>query len=156
MQQFYPWLLALVAGCFLALMIAINGQVAAQTSPVVASWLAHGVGAAAALLLVMLLSRKLSRKRPSTRTANGPAPWWSYLGGVPGAFVVVLSAIAVNSPLGLTGTLALGIVGQTFFGLMCDQFGWFGLPQRRLTMMDGVITSCFLTGGLLLILARST
>jgi len=152
MQQFYPWLLALVAGCFLALMIAINGQMAAQTSPMLASWLAHGVGAVAALMLVALLSRK----RQSTRTVNGPAPWWSYLGGVPGAFVVVLSAIAVNSPLGLTGTLALGIVGQTFFGLMCDQFGWFGLPQRRLTMMDGVITSCFLTGGLLLILARST
>ena len=55
MQQFYPWLLALVAGCFLALMIAINGQMAAQTSPMLASWLAHGVGAAAALLLVMLL-----------------------------------------------------------------------------------------------------
>ncbi len=78
-------------------------------------------------------------------------PFWAYLGGIPGAATVVLAAITVNSPLGLSGSLALIMAGQVLFGLSCDALGLFGLTKRSLTLKDGV-TLLLMTAGCLLTL----
>jgi transporter family-2 protein len=144
--------MALAAGIVLAVMIDWNSQLARHSSPLFASWVAHGVGAMASLALVTLLS---------ARTAGGKAgpegrwPLWSYLGGIPGAFTVLLAAITVNSALGLAGTLALMLIGQMVFGIIADAFGFFGLqhvlPSRREMCAIGLV----LCGSIVIILARS-
>jgi transporter family-2 protein len=80
------------------------------------------------------------------------APWWAYFGGISGAATVILTSTAVNSPLGLSGTLALGLAGQVAFSVAADSWGLFGLPKRRPDMRDIVALGLVVTGGALIIL----
>ncbi|CAN7625370.1 DMT family transporter [Rhizobium rhizogenes] len=144
--------LALVAGAVLAVMIDWNSLLARHSSPLFASWTAHGIGVLASLALVTFLPVR-------TATAQAPLegrwPLWSYLGGIPGAFTVLLAAITVNSALGLAGTLALMLIGQMVFGIAADAFGILGLrrvlPDRR----DICAIALVLFGSIVIILARS-
>jgi transporter family-2 protein len=145
-------ILAIIGGVLLALMITLNSLLGSFSSPLYASWVAHGVGAIVALILVQLMAR-----RPTAKPMGKEwAPYWSYLAGIPGAAVVAVAAITVNSKIGLTGTLALGIVGQIIFGLLSDQFGWFGLPKRSIRVKDVIVLLMVLSGSGLIIFSRGS
>ncbi|MGD1824232.1 DUF606 domain-containing protein [Chromobacterium violaceum] len=143
LKNYGPSLLALFAGALLALMIHCNSRLAAYGNPLTASWLAHAIGTLAALLLW----KTQRRARPGI---DRP-PRWAYLGGVPGALVVALAAITVNSPLAMSGTLALGMAGQMLFGLLSDRFGLFGMPRRSLRLNDALALPLVLSGCAVLI-----
>ncbi|MCC3768665.1 DMT family transporter [Streptomyces sp. UNOC14_S4] len=167
-----------------------NGILANHTSSVFGSWVAHGLGAVVALVLVVLTGRALRPGRKAAGGGNGPAgeregregkdeagnagagnaeagkggrgsgsgsgqraaaPLWSYLGGIPGAFTVMLASIAVNSDLELSGTIALMLVGQVLFGIVSDSFGLFGTPRRRLVLADFLVVLSVLAGSALII-----
>ncbi|KYQ96473.1 hypothetical protein AWY96_24345 [Serratia plymuthica] len=147
--RFSDPLLALTAGALLALMISVNSVLASYNSPLFASWVAHGVGAIAAWLLLLLLLRRRTPLSPATAP-----PRWAYLGGIPGALTVVVAAITVNSPLALAGSLALMLTGQVLFGMLSDSRGWFGAIQRRLRTNDIIATLLILAGCALLIFLR--
>lgn len=83
-----------------------------------------------------------------------PAPAWAYLGGVSGAATVILASTAVNTPVGLSGTLALGLAGQVIFSLAADTWGFFGLPKRRPDARDLATLGLILAGSALIIFAR--
>lgn len=150
MTRLVPMLLALLGGAVLALMIGLNSQLYAYVSPLLASWIAHGTGAIAALALMLVMTRR-RRKRAATKTS---IPWWAYLGGVSGALLVVLAVITVNGFLGITGTLVLSIVGQVVFGLFNDQFGWFGLEKHPVTRARLFSVLPIVVGSLLIVLAK--
>ncbi|WP_394827791.1 DMT family transporter [Pendulispora albinea] len=147
------WLLALAGGALLAVMIDFNSLMAKHSTPVLASWIAHGIGSVAALALVLLGSQFFRRAKDGAARTKGPP--WAYLGGVPGALTVVLAAIAVNSRLALSGTLALMLVGQVLFGIVCDRFGLFGIAKRKLVLTDFYVVVSILAGSALLIFFRS-
>ena len=86
---------------------------------------------------------------------KAPAPFWAYLGGISGAATVVLSSFAVNSPVGLPGTMALGLAGQLAFSASADKWGLFGLQKRSLTARDFAALALVLTGSTLIILSGS-
>ena len=138
-------LAAFASGGLLTLMLWFNGAMAAATTPAFASLAAHATGTVAAGLVLALW--------PATRGAGvlARAPAWAYLGGLSGALTVIVTAVAVNSPLALTGTLALGLAGQVLFGLFADARGLFGLPRRRPDLRDAVSVA-LIAGGSLLIL----
>jgi transporter family-2 protein len=140
--------LALAGGITLASMLAINSELAAFSSPLLASWLAHGVGAVISFFLLLLVSALIGKK-VSLLPKSG-TPIWAYLGGVPGALTVILAAITVNSPLGLSGSIVLIMAGQLLFGLISDTLGLFGLPKRSININDGfallfLISGCLIT-----------
>ncbi|MFT4182740.1 MAG: DMT family transporter [Rhizobium sp.] len=143
--------LALAAGMVLAVMIDWNSLLARHSSPLFASWTAHGIGALASSVLVTLL-----RGNPATGLAASHGRWsfWSYLGGIPGAFTVLLAAITVNSHLGLAGTLALMLIGQMVFGIVADAFGLFGLRRTLPGRRDMGAIALVLCGSIVIILAR--
>jgi transporter family-2 protein len=87
--------------------------------------------------------------------AEGRWPLWSYLGGIPGALIVLLAALTVNSPLGLAGTLALMLIGQILFGLAADTFGLFGLARKTFAQRDLMAFGLIVAGSLAIIVARS-
>lgn len=151
MARWADWSIALAAGVVLAVMIQINSQMATYAGPVLASWIAHGLGTIVAVLLIAV-SAGISR--PSV-PATGPAPAWAYLGGIPGALTVVLAALAVNSSLGLSGTLVLMLVGQIIFGLLSDRFGLLGIPKRALARRDAVAALLVFAGGALLLFGKA-
>lgn len=131
--------LAFASGGILSLMTLCNAVMAAGTSGHFSSLAAHGTGTVAALILLALL--------PKARGAwRGGAPLWAYAGGLMGAMTVILGVIAVNSPLALSGMIALGLLGQTLYSLLADRFGWFGLPVRRPDLRDGAVVALILAG----------
>ncbi|CAI1612977.1 Uncharacterized protein conserved in bacteria [Serratia proteamaculans] len=149
-EHFSHPLLALAAGALLALMISINSVLASYNSPLLASWVAHGIGAITAWLLLLLLNLRPPKSSPSSVAV----PRWAYFGGIPGALTVVLAAITVNSPLALSGSLALMLTGQVLFGMLSDSCGWFGVMKRRLNANDIIATLLILSGCALLIFLR--
>lgn len=149
------WLLAVTGGVLLTLMTQFNGELAHHTTPVFASWTAHALGALVALALVALTARATRRAASggSVRldAPEGRTPLWFRLGGIPGAFVVMLSAIAVNSSLELAGTIALMLTGQVLFGIASDHWGLLRIPKRRITAMDLTVAGCVLAGSVLIV-----
>jgi transporter family-2 protein len=155
MQRPIDWttLLALVAGVVLAVMTDWNSQLARHSSPLFASWTAHGIGTIASMALVLILL--LRGKKTTVSVPHRRWPLWAYLGGVPGAFTVLLAAITVNSALGLAGTLALLLVGQIAFGVCADYFGFFRLPRRQQQPRETIGFALVLIGSMVIIVARS-
>jgi transporter family-2 protein len=139
------WILAFVGGLLLALMIHCNSLLAHHTTSVFASWVAHGLGAIAALALVALRPRT-----PAVSDAARP-PLWFYAGGIPGAFTVILAAVAVNSSLTLSGAIAFMLVGQVVFGITSDQLGLLRTPRRRVATTDLLGALAVLAGSALII-----
>ena len=147
--------LALAAGVVLAMMIDRNSALARHSSPLFASWVAHGIGAIASLLFVMAWA--IASRRVGGGLAASPArgPLWAYFGGIPGAMTVLLAAITVNGPLGLAGTLALMLVGQMIFGMIADGLGWLGMARRTFTQRDLFAAALVIAGGAMIILSRN-
>jgi transporter family-2 protein len=146
--------MALAAGVVLAVMTDWNSLLARHSSPLFASWTAHGVGAAASLTLVALLSARTATEKAAARP-EARWPLWSYLAGIPGAFTVLLAAITVNSVLGLAGTLALLLIGQMVFGIVADAFGFLGLQRAFPSRREIGAIALVLCGSIVVILARS-
>jgi|SRR6218665_627105 len=155
MERSTDWLLAIAGGALLALMINYNSLLAKHTTPVFASWVAHGLGAGAALVLVGLYSRVFRSTSQETKPQPVGAPLWFYLGGIPGTFTVILAAITVNGGLSLSGTIALMLVGQVLFGIASDYFGLFRTPKRRIVAADFFVALSVLTGSALIIFGRA-
>ncbi|MEV1019276.1 DMT family transporter [Streptomyces sp. NPDC050264] len=142
------WLLACAGGVLLTLMTRFNAELAAYSTAAYASWIAHALGAAVALGLVGIAAR---RPFDPPDLSPGRAPLWFHLGGIPGALVVTLSAIAVNSDLALAGTTALMLTGQILFGIASDAWGLLRVPRRRITGVDLASALCVLGGSLLIV-----
>lgn len=129
-------------------MVHFNGMLARYGNALFSSWTAHGTGTVAALIYLAVLYRKPDGGIP----AKPKAPLWAYFGGVVGAAIVMLTSTAVNSPLALSGTIALGLAGQVIFSLAADFWGLFGLPKRRPEARDLCAIALILGGSALIIL----
>ena len=148
------WLMAILGGLLLALMINYNSLLARHTTPVFASWVAHGIGAAAAVVLVVLYARTVRPADPAEGPRTRP-PLWFYAGGIPGTFTVILAAITVNSSLTLSGAIAFMLVGQVSFGILSDRFGLFRTARRRIVTTDLLGALAVLAGSTLIIFGGS-
>lgn len=144
-------LLAIMSGVLLTLMIMSNSYLSQFTSPLKASWLTHGVGAVFSFAVFMLF-----RLRNKHVVLKGKTSIISYLAGIPGAFTVLLAAITVNSPLSLSGSIVLMLVGQVVFGLVIDYFGFFGLrvKGKRIDTSDLIVSALFILGSTLIVLGK--
>ncbi|QUM81629.1 DMT family transporter [Moritella sp. 5] len=143
-------ILAIIGGGLLAMMIHINSQLALETSAINASWLAHGLGGLLALGLYNVVIKAVSLPTP----IKSDVPKLFYLGGLPGAFTVILASVTVNSAIGLSGTLALGLIGQLICSIFCEALGLFGLRKRKLTLLELLPISLVVFGSILIISQR--
>lgn len=138
------------SGCLLTLMVHFNGELGRYGNALFASWAAHGTGTVAALVFLGLL---WFRRKPAAASGNEKpkAPLWAYLGGLSGAITVILTSMTVNSPLALSGTLALGLAGQVVFGLAADRWGFLGMPRRKASLRDFAALALIVAGSALII-----
>ena len=134
---------AFLTGGLLSLMVLFNGTLATYGSLFFASWVPHLTGTVAALVFLAVMRPK--------RAASARPPLWVYLGGVSGAITVMLTSATLNSPLALSGTIALGLAGQMIFSLIADMRGMFGLPQRMPVSRDYFAVALVIGGSLILI-----
>ena len=120
-------LFAFVAGLAGALQIAVQARLGERVGSVEALACASTVGAACALL-VLLVARG-----GAGRVGEGfSGPKWLLLGGVMSAVIVL--AITVAGPrIGTVATTALLIAGQFTLASLIDRNGWFGVDRVALS-----------------------
>lgn len=149
--HWFVYCIVLGTGGLLSLMVQLNGTLARFSNSFYSSWVAHGTGMIAAFIILVIVRKY--RVLP-IRGAKA-LPFWAYLGGIAGAITVILTSHGVNSPVGLAGTLALGLVGQAFFGLIADRFGLLGLPKRPLRIHDFAALCLVLMGSMVILFSRT-
>ena len=126
-------LLSFLSGVILAVMLQANGGLSGQFGVYHAALYVHIVGAAFAVLLLLLTHQRVS--------GAGGLPLWMYLGGVIGVLTTVLHNLAF-SHISLTSIMALGLLGQLALSCLMDRFGWFGMERRRQDLsVPGVLLS---------------
>lgn len=140
--------LAFAVGMVLIIQVGMNSTLRARLgSPLLAALISFLVGTVVLALLVLL-----SRAPLPNRAQLLALPGWAWLGGVLGAFYVVVSVI-VGPRIGAAALLALIVLGQLVTSLTVDHFGWLGFPQHTLTPLR-LLGAALLFGGVLLVVHR--
>jgi bacterial/archaeal transporter family-2 protein len=138
-----PILGILLGGAFLSAQAPINAALAkALGDPVLAACISFGIG------FVVLAALSALRGSWSSASAMAAVPWWSWLGGLLGAFYVSIVIWGVPQ-LGVVSTVAALIFGQVAAALILDAVGAFGLPVQAITWQR-LLAAGMILGGLIL------
>lgn len=142
------WLLliaAFVAGVVAPVQAGVNSQLRL--------WAGHPAWAALASFTVgtfsLLLYYVVMRLPWPPVAALLQAPWWSWLGGLLGAYYVA-SSIVLAPRLGSTVLIALVIAGQLTVSLVLDHFGLIGFPKHSVNPAR-ILGALLLLAGVVLI-----
>ena len=111
-----------LVGLLIAIMVLVNGTLASYFGDYAATVIIHIVG----LVLVSIIL--LARRQKIKFSRQIPLYWFS--GGAVGAFMVIFNNMCFNK-LGVSLTLALGLVGQLIASAIIDHYGLFGLSISR-------------------------
>lgn len=133
--------LSMLCGALIALSIVFNGQLAAFYGTYSSTILVHIVGMAA--IVTIMLIKRASFRAPLCR-------WYLYSGGLIGLFTVVFNSLAFRS-ISVSVLLAIGLLGQTLFSLVIDQFGLFDTRRQR-THPAKAIGIALVLGGIIVML----
>ena len=121
-----PWLsllLAAISGALMAVQGSLNASLGKIVGLLETTFVVHAVGTAilAALLFVFQMGK-------GDLSAIGSAPWYSYLGGVVGVFIIYLVAASIPG-VGVGNATTAIIVGQVLTAVAIDCTGLFGLSK---------------------------
>jgi len=130
--------MALLSGIVLAVQTGINTQLRSFLgSPVQAIFVSFCVGTALTSLALV------GTRSPVPLTLWARMPWWMWLGGVCGLFIVSTNILAAPR-LGAALLMSLAIAGQLGAAVVLDHYGAFGFPVHP-------ISAGRLAGGVLLL-----
>lgn len=127
-----------IIGVLIASMVLLNGALAAVTGNLSSSIIIHISGLIVVTLIVLY-------KKSSLLPSKHLSPIW-YFGGMIGALTVLFNNIGF-SVLGVSLTMAMGLLGQILMSLMIDHFGWFGLEIKRFKWTN-LIGLCLIVTGI--------
>ncbi|RKR04548.1 transporter family-2 protein [Kushneria sinocarnis] len=123
------WLgLAIVAGMLMPVQAGVNAALArVADSAIWAAMISFAVGT-----LTLLVAFTVTRPPWPSLETLGRAPWWSWGGGMLGAFFVA-SSVMLAPRLGAATLMATLLIGQMVASVMLDQIGWSTFPQHSLS-----------------------
>ncbi|MGM0424564.1 MAG: DMT family transporter [Thermodesulfobacteriota bacterium] len=137
-------LLVLLAGVMAPTQAGINSQLSQYLrSYYLAALVSFFVGSIALLAFNLLLRSPLPALEDISRS-----PWWVWLGGFCGAFLVTVTIAAVPR-LGATTMFAFFLAGQMLASLLLDHFGLMGYPQQSINLWRVAGVILLLSGALL-------
>lgn len=111
-----------LVGFLIAIMVMVNGTLASFYGDYAATVIIHVIG-------LILVSAIIVAKRLKVRLSrNIPLYWFS--GGAIGAFMIIFNNMSFAN-LGVSLTLALGLVGQIVASAIIDHYGLFGLNVSK-------------------------
>ena len=126
--------LIFLGGFFLPVQVALNSRLSTGLgSPVRSSIVSFVVGLLALAVVLLLADGPISSLTGIGRPAGlaeRTIPAWAFLGGICGAFYVLISMIALPR-LGALATIALALLGQQSASLVIDTFGLFAQRSCR-------------------------
>ncbi|WP_027631742.1 DMT family transporter [Clostridium hydrogeniformans] len=103
-----------IIGVLISIMMAFNGTLSKYTGNYLGSVIIHGVGLVGIILLLIITRSKLSIKKQ--------APLYLYSAGTIGVFTVVSNNMTFKT-IGISLTIALGLLGQSFASIVIDHYG---------------------------------
>ena len=117
---------ALLAGALMPVQAGVNARLREFLGePLSASLVSFAVGTLALVAFILA-----TRTPWPTLAAAAAAPWWTWLGGVLGAFFVAVTVILAYK-LGAAGLMAWIIAGQLFGSVLLDHTGAIGFAVRE-------------------------
>jgi transporter family-2 protein len=138
-------LLAALGGAAIALQALVNARLQQNAAnPVLAATISFGVGFVALFLLLLT--------QPRTANSLGQAPWWAWLGGILGAYYIVMSILLIPR-IGVAALISTAVLGQMVFSLISDHYGFLGTQVRHASPAR-LLGAAMLIGGVFLIRGR--
>jgi bacterial/archaeal transporter family-2 protein len=134
-------LLAVIGGMAIAVQGQINGGLGRKVGVIEGSFISFTIGTLALLLILLFFGT-------GNISAIGTVPKWQLLGGLLGAFFVLVQVLVVPK-IGVSATLIGVIVGQIILGAIIDHFGLFGgnrlpLDKQKIFAIVLLLFSLFL------------
>ena len=121
----------ILTGMFASFQQAITGHLGHLLGAPVDGAFVSFVGAL--ILLTILVAFK---ERPFfNRDGMKAAPWWAFLGGIPGSLFVFFIGIVVPV-LGPGMGAILGLMGMLIGTIIVQQFGWYQSVKKRVNVMQ--------------------
>jgi transporter family-2 protein len=112
----------MIIGAIISIMILLNGVLSGNFNPFASVIIIHMVGLLSITMVLFLSRPKLNLKRG--------LPLYLYSAGAIGVFTILFNNISFDE-LGVSLTLALGLLGQTVISIIIDHFGWLGLKRIK-------------------------
>lgn len=113
----------LFIGALIAVMVSFNGILAGYTSSMFSVLVVHIVGITTVTLIVIF-------KREKKAAGGSRLPVIFFCAGIIGVLLTYLNNTCIVV-LGVSLTLALGLVGQSVMSCIIDHFGLFGVDVSR-------------------------
>lgn len=113
----------LFAGVLVAVMVSFNGILAGYTSSMFSVLIVHIVGITTISLIVII-------KKEKTVAGSGRLPVIFYCAGILGVLLTYLNNTCIAA-IGVSLTLAFGLVGQSVMSCIIDHFGLFGVDKSK-------------------------
>lgn len=112
---------ALISGILMAVQGSLNSVLSKATGVIEATFIVHITGTVvlAVALFIFGIGKGALYPLPDV-------PWYIYLGGIIGVFIVYLVAVSIPE-VGVSNATTAIIVGQVFTALVIDHYGAFGL-----------------------------
>ena len=139
----YP--LILIAGALQALGPPMNGALRKSLEN---PWLSSIVSFLPIVALLAVLFFCLPNPLPTAKGIGG-LPWWAPLGGLLGAFAVIMGLLFVDR-IGAGPFAGLTITANILMSLAVDHFGLFGIEQHSLNIWR-ILGGLLMTVGIVLI-----
>ncbi len=134
-------LYGILIGIIISLMVSVNGLLTNATGLYLSSVIIHIVGLVTMIIICSIKKIKLFDRRYA---------YFMYLGGVFGVFATLGNNYAF-SYLGVSGILALGLIGQSIMSIIVDHFGLFNLEKYPLKANKFISISIMLIGTTLMV-----
>jgi bacterial/archaeal transporter family-2 protein len=139
-------LLAALGGMAIALQALVNARLQiAAGNPVLAATISFAVGLAGLLMVLPLYSGGGAQ-------TFSQAPWWVWIGGLLGAFYIVLTILLIPK-IGAAALISSAVLGQMLFSLAADHYGILG-TQVRTASPSRMLGAVLLIAGVFLIRGR--
>jgi bacterial/archaeal transporter family-2 protein len=134
-------LLAVIGGITIAVQGQINGGLGKKVGVIEGAFISFAVGTLALLFILLFFGK-------GNISLIGTVPKWQLLGGLLGAFFVVVQVLVVPK-IGVTTTLMAVVVGQIILGAVIDHFGLFGgnripIDKQKIVAIVLLLFSLFL------------
>lgn len=115
-------LLSAFIGALIAVMILFNGALSNAAGNYTSTVIVHITGLVGIILVLLISKSKIK--------LNKKIPLYLYSAGAVGVFTVLFNNLSFKA-LGVSLTLALGLLGQSFASMVIDHFGLMGMKAIK-------------------------
>ncbi len=126
MNEYYPLIIAAVAGSLMAWQGGLNSLLQREVSLMPATLIVHIIGTITAGIIVLFQVFKQTETLNWVRLTS--APWHSYLGGIIGVAIIGAVAFSIAESGAAPATTAI-IVSQIITATFIDHLGLFRLEE---------------------------